>query len=91
MNVIDSSAWLSYFAGDGNATMFAAPIKKLPELLVPGVTIIEVFESLLSQGDEEAVLIVIAHMKQDKVISCDSELAMDAAKFRMPHKLPAGR
>jgi predicted nucleic acid-binding protein len=32
--------------------------------------------------------IVTAHMKQGKVISLDSELAMDAAKFGVLHKLP---
>jgi predicted nucleic acid-binding protein len=88
MNVVDSSAWLSYFAGDGNAAMFSDPIEKLPELLVPSITIIEVFKNVLRQRSEEAALIVIAHMKQGKVIPLDSALAMDAAKFGEFHKLP---
>jgi len=29
MNVVDSSAWLSYFAGDKNANVFAKPIEVL--------------------------------------------------------------
>lgn len=33
-------------------------------------------------------MIAIAHMKQGKVIPLDSELAMDAAKFGVLHKLP---
>jgi hypothetical protein len=41
MNVVDSSAWLSYFAGDANATVFSAPIEKISELLVPSITIDE--------------------------------------------------
>ena len=88
MNVVDSSAWLSYFAGDGNAAMFSKPIEKLPELLVPSITIIEVFKNVLRQRGEEAALIVTAHMKQGKVIPLDSELAMDAAKYGVLHKLP---
>jgi len=88
MNVVDSSAWLSYFAGDGNAAVFSDPIEKLPELLVPSITIIEVFKNVLRQRSEEVALIVIAHMKQGKVIPLDSALAMDAAKFGVFHKLP---
>ena len=88
MNVVDSSAWLSYFAGDGNAAMFSKPIEKIPELLVPSITITEVFKNVLRQRGEEAALIVTAHMKQGKVIPLDSELAMDAAKYGVLHKLP---
>jgi len=88
MNVVDSSAWLSYFASDSNAAEFAEPVEKLSELLVPSITITEVFKNVLRQRGEEAALIVTAHMKQGKVISLDSELAMDAAKLGVLHKLP---
>ena len=88
MNVVDSSAWLSYFASDRNSTVFSEPIENLSELLVPSITITEVFKNVLRQRGEEAALIVTAHMKQGKVISLDSELAMNAAKFGTLHKLP---
>jgi len=38
MNVVDSSAWLSYFAGDKNSGSFAKPIEAIEELLVPSLT-----------------------------------------------------
>jgi predicted nucleic acid-binding protein len=88
MNVVDSSAWLSYFAGDGNAAAFSLPIEKISELLVPSIAITEVFKSVLRQRGEEAALIVTAHMKQGRVIPLDSELAIDAARFGVLHKLP---
>ncbi len=88
MNIVDSSAWLSYFAGDHNADAFSRPIEKLSDLLVPSITITEVFKSVLRQRGEEAALIVTAHMKQGKVIALDSGLAMDAARFGLLHKLP---
>lgn len=88
MNVVDSSAWLSYFAGDGNSAVFAEPIEKLSELLVPSITITEVFKNVLRQRGEEAALIVTAHMEQGKVVPLGSELAKDAAKFGVFHKLP---
>ncbi|MFO7552603.1 MAG: type II toxin-antitoxin system VapC family toxin [Haliea sp.] len=88
MNVVDSSAWLSYFASDGNSAVFAEPIEKLSELLVPSITITEVFKNALRQRGEEAALIVTAHMEQGKVVPLSSELAKDAAKFGVLHKLP---
>ena len=88
MNVVDSSAWLSYFANDGNSAVFAEPIETLSELLVPSITITEVFKNVLRQRGEEAALIVTAHMEQGKVIPLSSELAKDAAKFGVVHKLP---
>ena len=88
MNVVDSSAWLSYFAGDANAPVFAEPVEQISQLLVPGITITEVFKNVLRQRGEEAALIVVAHMEQGRVVPLDSELAMDAAKFGVLYKLP---
>lgn len=77
MNVVDSSAWLSYLASDSNSAVFAEPIEKLSQLLVPSITITEVFKNVLRQRGEDAALIVTAHMEQGKVIPLDSELAKD--------------
>lgn len=35
MNVVDSSAWLEYFANGSNASFFARAIEQVEELLVP--------------------------------------------------------
>ena len=88
MNVVDSSAWLSYFAGNKNALAFAAAIENLEELLVPSIAITEVFKNVLMQRDEESALIAIAHIKQGRVIPLDSELAIDAGHYGVLHKLP---
>lgn len=88
MNVVDSSAWLSYFAGDGNAAVFAEPIEQLSQLLVPSIVITEVFKNVLRQCGEDAALAVVAHMEQGRVVPLDSALAMDAARLGVLHKLP---
>jgi predicted nucleic acid-binding protein len=44
MNVVDSSAWLEYFANGPNAAFFARPIEEPDELVVPLLTIYEVFK-----------------------------------------------
>ena len=88
MNVVDSSAWLSYFAGDENAAVFAGPIEKTEELLVPAITLAEVFKCVMRQRDEGMALQAVAHMEQGKVIPLDSALAIDAAVYGLQHRLP---
>ena len=88
MNVVDSSAWLSYFAGDKNSGTFAKPIEAVEDLLVPSITLTEVFKNILRQRGEGAAIEAIAHMEQGKVISLDNRLAVDAACFGVEHKLP---
>jgi len=88
MNVVDSSAWLSYFAGDKNSESFAVPIEALEELLVPSITITEVFKTIMRQRGAEPAIEAIAHMEQGKVIPLDSQLAVDAACLGLAHKLP---
>ncbi len=88
MNVVDSSAWLSYFAGDGNADEFATPIEETGKLLVPSITLTEVFKCIVRQRGEDEALQVVAHMQQAKVVALDSALAIDAAVYGLKYKLP---
>jgi len=88
VNVVDSSAWLSYFAGDDSAGEFARPIEDIEKLLVPSITLTEVFKSVMRQSGEDAALQVVAHMQQGKVVALDSALAIDAAVIGAKYKLP---
>ena len=56
MNVVDSSAWLEYFTNGPNATFFAPAIEKTGDLIVPSLTLYEVFKRILQQRDEGAAL-----------------------------------
>ncbi len=87
-NIVDSSAWLSYFADDANAKVFAKAIENIEQLIVPSITLTEVFKIIARQSGEEKALQAIAHMEQGKVISLDQSLAVDAAKLGIDHKLP---
>lgn len=88
MNVVDSSAWLSYFAGDNNAGIFATPIEDIENLLIPSITLTEVFKCIMRQRGEDAALQVVAHMQQGKVVALDAALAIDAAVAGLKYKLP---
>jgi len=52
MNVVDSSGWLEYFANDSNADFFAPAIERVSALVVPSVSIYEVFKRVIQQRGE---------------------------------------
>lgn len=88
MNVVDSNAWLEYFANGQNATFFATPIEQTDELMVPSLTIYEVFKRVLQQRDEGDALRAAAVMEQGMVIDLDARLALAAARLSLDMRLP---
>ena len=88
MNVVDSSGWLEHFADGPNAPNFSPAICKPRELLVPSITITEVFKRILQQRDEPAALQAAAHMMQGDVVELDAELALKAARIGFDLKIP---
>jgi toxin FitB len=87
MNVVDSSAWLAYFADEGNADFFAAAIEDSELLIVPVVCVYEVFKVVLRERGEGDALQAIAVMQQGAVIDLDSDLALEAAVIGHEDKL----
>ncbi|MDE0840190.1 MAG: type II toxin-antitoxin system VapC family toxin [Kiritimatiellae bacterium] len=88
MNVIDSSGWLEYFAGGRNASHFAAPLKDSDSLIVPSVSIYEVFKVLLREAGEDAALQAASAMQRGRVIDLTPQLALSAASLSLEHSLP---
>ena len=88
MNVVDSSAWLEYFADGPNAGAFATPIQATAELIVPSITLLEVFKRVYQQRGEGPALHAVAVMQQGRVVDLDGPLALAAAKLSADSKLP---
>jgi predicted nucleic acid-binding protein len=80
MNVVDSSAWLEFFADGPNAAEFAYPLGERDTLVVPTITIYEVFKVVCRQRGEDAALQAAALMQQGRVVDLTPPLAMVAAK-----------
>ena len=88
MNLVDSSAWLEYFA-DGPNTKHFAPVVKIPDqLVVPSVTLYEVCKVVLRESDENNALQACAAMQKGQVIPLDAKLAIAACKLSLLHRLP---
>ena len=88
MNVVDSSAWLEYFANGPNASFFATAIEQTDELLVPSLTLYDVFKRILQQRDEGQALQAVAVMQQSTVVDLDGRIALDAARISCNNRLP---
>jgi predicted nucleic acid-binding protein len=87
VNLVDSSGWLAYFAGESNAGFFAAAIEDDEALLVPSVCLYEVFKVVLRERGEDAAFAAVAAMERGEVIDLDSELAMEAAAVGLEENL----
>lgn len=88
MNVVDSSGWLEFFADGPNAEFFAPAIMNVGELLVPTISIYEVFKRVLQQVDEEHALEAVALMMAGLQVPLDVTVALAAAKLSDELKLP---
>lgn len=88
MNVLDSSAWLEYFADGPNAGEFAAVAADAGALLVPSITLFEVFKRIRVQRDSELALRAVAQMKRAEVVALDGDLAIMAAELSAELSLP---
>lgn len=87
MNLVDSSAWLAYFAGEPNAVFFTGAIENDEALLVPSVCLYEVFKVVLRERGEDAAFAAVAAMERGEVIDLDSELALEAAALGLEENL----
>ena len=88
MNVVDSSGWLEYFADGPSASFFAPAIEDATDLIVPTLSLYEVFKRVLQQRGESAALSAIAVMQQAEVVELTAPLALSAATISVQHKLP---
>ena len=88
MNIVDSSGWLEYFANGPNAGFFAGVIESPSELIVPTISLYEVFKRVLQQRSEGDALQAVGFMQQGTVVDLDATLALSAAKISDTLKIP---
>jgi predicted nucleic acid-binding protein len=88
MNIVDSSGWLEYFSGGPNADHFLPPLQEPSSLIVPSITIYEVFQVVLRETGENEALQSIAAMQKGSVVDLTAVIAMNASKLSLKHNLP---
>jgi len=88
MNIVDSSGWLAYFADEPNAKYFLTPLNDTVSLVVPTVTIYEVFKVVFRESSENDALQAAVAMRKGTVVDLTSSLAIAASKLSLEHNLP---
>jgi toxin FitB len=88
MNLVDSSGWLEYFAGGPNAEFFSKPLQKAKDLVVPTLSLYEVFKRVLQQRGEGPALQAVAAMHQGNVVDLTGSIALAAARLSLELGLP---
>ena len=88
MNIVDSSGRLEYLADGPNADFFANSILATADLLVPTLSLYEVFKRVLQQRGEDDALQAVALMQQGTIVELSGSLALSAARISLNDKIP---
>ena len=88
MNSVDSSGWLAYVADEPNATHFLAPLNDTDSLIVPTVTIHEVFKVVLRESRENEALQAVLAMQNGTIVDLTAARAITASRLSVEHSLP---
>ncbi len=83
-----ASGWLEYFGNGRNAEFFSAPLSDAESLLVPAISIYEVFKRVLADRGESAALQAAALMQQGQVVELSAASALVAARLSVEARLP---
>ncbi len=88
LNVVDSSGWIEYFVNGSNADFFAPALERTEALIVPSLSIYEVFKKLLVTVGEKDAIRLVSNLHQGTVVDLDAPMALLAAKLGFEHSLP---
>jgi len=80
MNVVDSSGWIEYFLDSPRADLFATSIEASQLLVVPVISIYEVYKFLVKQTTDAIAGQCIEVMQRGRVIDFTPARAIAAAK-----------
>lgn len=83
-NVVDSSGWLEYLKGSERAGLFSAAAEDTANLIVPVISVYEVFKKFLRDRNESDAREAIGTMMNGHVVDVDLPLVLEAAKLNLP-------
>ena len=84
LNVVDSSGWLEYFVGSDRAALFAPAIENTERLIVPVISIYEVFKRFRIARTQDHAERAAELMQRSTVVDVDLTLVLSAAANGLP-------
>lgn len=85
--VVDSSAWIEYFADRPKARLIEPLLSDPTRLVVPAVTVYEVYKRVKAGVGEEAAEAAVGRMLRSPAAVLDADLALQAADLSIQSKL----
>ena len=82
--VLDSSCWLEVFDGNPRGKAFQAPVAQVKDLIVPVITVYEVYKYLRRKQGDDLAAQAATYMQQGHVIDLDLSIALDGASNGLP-------
>jgi len=86
--VVKSSGWIELFTNGSLADRFLALLDVEDNLVVPAISILEVFKWVLREHSEAQAIQAAAVMQRGLVVDLDSRLAIAAAQLSHALRLP---
>jgi len=86
--VVDSSGWIEVFTDGEHAEHFLALMADERALVVPAISIFEVYKWVLREHGEAQAIQAAAVMQNAQVVDLDSRLALAAAQLSHGLQLP---
>ena len=81
---LDTSCWLEVFSSGTMAAHYNGVAQHPARLVVPIITIYEVFKKLLRVADKETAMQAVIWMEYGRVVDIDRNLALEAAANGLP-------
>ena len=82
--VLDSSCWLEVFDGGTRAKLFEAAVSEPEKLIVPVITVYEVYKYLCRVKGAELATRAALYMQRGQVIDIDPDIALAAVGNGLP-------
>ena len=82
--VLDSSCWLEFFGQTDRLDLFRAPILAVEKLIVPVVTVYEVYKKIRREVGDDAATEAAALMQCGDVVDLTLPLTLSAASNGLP-------
>ena len=82
--VLDSSCWLEYFSNSSSAKRYAEVIENTATLIVPIITIYEVYKVALRGFGVAHANQAVALMREGEVVDINLNIALNAAATGLP-------
>ena len=88
LQVVDSSGWIEVLTNGPQADRFLEVLDDEKSLLVPSITVFEVFKWVLREHSEAQAIQAIAVMQRGKIVDLDASIAIAAAQLSHAQRLP---